>query len=151
MEPVFTLANTSDANLLINLMREFYTLEHLKFDEQVARRALQQILNDRKFGMVHLVSIGNEVIGYLVLTFGFSLEFDGRNAFIDELYLREEYRGRGIGKESLRFVEALCQREGVKALHLEVERGNTRAQAVYRQAGYQDHDRYLLTKWLAEG
>ena len=101
--------------------------------------------------MVHLVSSRNEVIGYIVLTFGFSLEFHGRDAFLDELYLSEEYRGKGIGEASLGFVEALCQREGIKALHLEVERRNRRAQELYRQAGYQDHDRYLLTKWLADG
>jgi ribosomal protein S18 acetylase RimI-like enzyme len=33
-------------------------------------------------------------------------------------------------------------------LHLEVERANTAAQGVYRRAGFKDHDRYLLTKWL---
>lgn len=151
MEAIFTLADTSHANLLIDFMQKFYAREHLRFDEPAARRALQQILSDRAFGVVHLVSSRNEVIGYIVVTFGFSLEFHGRDAFLDELYLREEYRGKGIGKASLEFVEALCRREGIKALHLEVERRNRKAQGLYRQAGYQDHDRYLLTKWLADG
>jgi len=150
MEPVFTLADTSYVNLLSELMGEFYAVEHVNFDEQAARQALQQILSDKSFGLVYLVSIGDKVIGYIVLTFGFSLEFHGRDAFIDELYLRETYRGRGIGKASLRFISEVCQREGIKALHLEVDRINTRAQALYRQAGYQDHDRYLLTKWLEQ-
>lgn len=129
-------------------MREFYAVEHLKFDEEVARRALRQILSHESFGRVHLVSVGGEVAGYVVLTFGFSLEFHGRDALIDELYLRESFRGRGLGKASLLFVEEVCREEGIKALHLEVDRVNARAQAVYRQAGYRDHDRYLLTKWL---
>lgn len=150
MEPAFTLANTSEIELLINLMQEFYTLEHLNFEEHSIRLALQQILSDQRFGMVHLIKVENEVSGYVVLTFGFSLEFHGRDAFVDELYLREAYRGKGIGKKSLKFIEALCQREGIKALHLEVERKNIRAQSVYQQAGYKDHDRYLLTKWLED-
>jgi ribosomal protein S18 acetylase RimI-like enzyme len=150
MEPIFTLADTSHADLLIELMQEFYALEHLPFDEKVARQALQQILSNESFGVVHLLSIDKEVIGYIVLTFGFSLEFHGRDAFIDEIYIRESHRSRGIGKASLRYIERVCQRAGIKALHLEVERVNTRAQSVYRQAGYQDHDRYLLTKWLEE-
>jgi len=37
---------------------------------------------------------------------------------------------------------------GVKALHLEVERTNTAAQAFYRKIGFKDHSRYLMTKWL---
>jgi len=150
MEPIFTVADASHANLLIPLMREFYAVEHLRFDEKVAPQALQQLLRNRAFGIAYLISVDNELVGYIVLTFGFSLEFHGRDAFIDELYLRENYRGQGIGKAGLQLIEETCRSEGIKALHLEVERVNTRAQAVYRRAGYQDHDRYLLTKWFEE-
>ena len=150
MKPVFTLADASDVELLIELMQEFYAIEHLQFDERAARRALGQILNDRRFGVIHLIRVNNEAAGYLVLAFGFSLEFRGRDAFIDEVYLRENFRGRGIGKASLELADAVCRQEEISALHLEVDRVNTRAQDVYRQAGFRDHDRYLLTKWLTE-
>ncbi|MGH9901239.1 MAG: GNAT family N-acetyltransferase [Pyrinomonadaceae bacterium] len=132
-------------------MREFYAVEHLAFDEVPARAALRQMLGDKSFGMAHLILSGGDVAGYVVLTFGFSLEFHGRDAFVDEIYLRESHRGKGLGKASLRFVEGVCRREGIGALHLEVGRENTVAQAVYRKAGYRDHDRYLLTKWLRDG
>lgn len=148
MNPVFTLADASDADLLVELMREFYAFEHLEFDERIARHALRQILNERAFGVIHLIRVGQEAVGYLVLTFGFSLEFRGRDAFVDELYLRENYRGRGIGRASLELAAEICRKEKIEALHLEVDRVNTRAQSVYRQAGFRDHDRYLLTRWL---
>jgi len=150
MEPRFPLADASHADLLLGLMSEFYALEHLRFDEAEARRALHQLLGDRAFGAAHLIRLGDETVGYLVLTFGFSLEFHGRDALLDELYLREPYRGRGIGRASLAFAEAVCRREGIAALHLQVERRNRRAQEVYRRAGYKEHDRHLLTKWLAD-
>ncbi|MGI9105406.1 MAG: GNAT family N-acetyltransferase [Pyrinomonadaceae bacterium] len=146
MEAVFTLADASRIDLLISLMREFYAVEHMTFDETAARSALDQILHNSAFGEVYLISVDEMAVGYLVVAFGFSLEFHGRDAFIDELYLRESYRGRGIGKASLQCAEEVCRREGIKALHLEVERVNARAQAVYRKAGYRDHHRYLLTK-----
>jgi GNAT superfamily N-acetyltransferase len=149
MNPVFTLADASDAELLVELMREFYAFEHLAFDEGAARPALGQILRDRGLGVVHLIRAGGEAAGYLVVTFGFSLEFGGRDAFVDELFLRENFRGRGIGRASLELAEAVCREEGIGALHLEVDRVNTRAQVIYRQAGFRDHDRYLLTKWLS--
>lgn len=148
MKPVFTLAGASDVELLIELMQEFYVIEHLQFDEAAARSALEQILHDRRFGVIHVIRVDEAAAGYLVLTFGFSLEFRGRDAFVDELYLRENFRGRGIGKASLELAAAVCLEEGISALHLEVDRVNTRAQDVYRQAGFRDHDRYLLTKWL---
>ncbi|MDB6031743.1 MAG: family N-acetyltransferase, partial [Verrucomicrobiales bacterium] len=43
---------------------------------------------------------------------------------------------------------ALCHGEGITAVHLEVDRSNSRAQELYRKAGYADHDRFLLTKWI---
>lgn len=147
--PLFTVADSSHSDLLFELMQEFYALEHLRFEEPT-RRALERLLDDRALGMVHLICSRDAVIGYFILTFGFSLEFHGRDALVDELYIREPYRGEGIGQASLRFIEALCRQHGIEALHLEVDRSNLRAQALYRRAGYQDHDRYLLTKWLRD-
>lgn len=144
----FEPADPARTDLLMELMREFYACEHLDFDERLARRALDELLGSPSLGRVILAVANGEVAGYLILGFGFSLEFHGRDAFLDEIYLREAYRGRGIGKAALEFVEAACRREGIHALHLEVDRANERAQAVYRQAGYRDHDRYLLTKRL---
>jgi GNAT superfamily N-acetyltransferase len=114
MKPVFTLANLSDTDELVELMREFYVVEHLAFDEGAARGALRQILSEGRFGVVHLIRVGALTAGYLVVTFGFSLEFHGRDAFIDELYLRENFRGSGIGKASIEFAAAVCRAEGIQ-------------------------------------
>ena len=129
-------------------MREFYEIEHLRYDPDVARTALRELWANPALGRVVLVRSGERVAGYLVLTFGFSLEFHGRHALVDELYVREPCRERGAGTLSLAFVEELCRTEGIHALHLEVDRANEPAQRLYHRAGYQDHDRYLLTKWL---
>ncbi len=56
-----------------------------------------------------------------------------------------------MGKASLQVAEEVCRERGIEALHLEVERENTNAQALYRKAGYKNHDRYLLTKWVRSG
>lgn len=148
MEPIFKLASISNFEKLIQLMGEFYAHEHLLFDEQAVRSALQLILGNNFYGQIHLICINDEIVGYLVVTFGFSLEYRGRDAFVDEIYIQEKYRKQGIGKKSLQLAEEICRQQGVQALHLEVERGNTNAQIVYRKAGFVDHDRYLLTKYL---
>jgi GNAT superfamily N-acetyltransferase len=144
----FKRATTSDAETLLVLMREFYAHEGLAFDQIIARRALLGILQNEAYGRVFLIESGGELAGYCVLTLGYSLEFRGVDAIVDELYLRAAYRGRGLGKEALEFLAACCAELGVQAMHLVVERANTRAQAVYRQFGFVDHDRYMMTKWL---
>jgi diamine N-acetyltransferase len=148
MDVSFKRAEVADADLLLELMREFYEFEHLAFEGQAARAALLQLLGGDSFGRVWLIQVEGGAVGYVVLTLGFSLEFHGRDAFVDELYIREGHRGRGVGRSTLEFVEGACRSLGVRALHLEVERANVNAQAVYRKSGFKDHDRYLLTKWV---
>jgi len=147
MEATFKPAETSDIDTLLILLQEFYQIEHLKFDRNTCD-ALTNLLNNKSYGGVWLIQHQEETIGYVVLTIGYSLEFHGRDAFIDELYIRSNYRGQGIGTKTLEYMQEVCRSLGIKALHLEVDRVNRKAQEVYHRFGFQDHDRYLLTKWL---
>lgn len=148
MEPSYKVAESSDADALVEMMRDFNAHERIRFDEREVRAVLAQLFADDAYALACLILLGGEVAGYFVLAFGFSIEFRGRDAFIDEIFIKEEFRGRGLGAAALRHAEELCRARGVRALHLEVERQNTAAQSVYRRAGFADHDRYLLTKWL---
>ncbi len=132
-------------------MSEFYAHEGLLFDEKVANSALSLILSNQSYGQIYLIYIHEKIIGYLVVTFGFSLEYRGRDAFIDELYIQEQYRRQGIGKKALQLAEKICRESGIQAVHLEVERENTRARSLYGKVGFTNSDRYLLTKWLDPG
>jgi GNAT superfamily N-acetyltransferase len=146
----FHPAVMTDTETLLVMMREFYVHEALRFEEARARQALEGILNDDSFGRVFLILADDEAAGYAVLTFGYSLEFHGRDAFVDELFLHEKFRGQGIGGQALIFLASVCAEKGIKALHLEVERKNTVAQRAYQKFGFADHDRYLMTKWVRE-
>ncbi|MEO8514165.1 MAG: GNAT family N-acetyltransferase [Ignavibacteria bacterium] len=84
----------------------------------------------------------------MIIGFAFSVEFKGETVFVDELYIEKEFRGRGIGKKALLFAEEYTKNRGFKALRLEVETANTRAQKIYRQHGFTEHERYIMTKWI---
>ena len=149
MEPSFRVAGPSDTDALVEMMRDFNAHERIAFDEPAVRAVLAQLFANDAYGLACLILLGGEVAGYVVVAFGFSVEFRGRDAFVDELFVKDGFRGRGLGSAAVRFAEGLCRERGVRALHLEVERQNTGAQSVYRRAGFTDHDRYLLTKWLS--
>jgi GNAT superfamily N-acetyltransferase len=134
---------------LLGLRRAFCHHEHLPFDERAARTALDNLLADGSLGRVWLIHRDGTPAGYVVLTFGYSLEFNGRDAFVDELYVEEGHRGKGVGGLALRVAEDTCRAMGVRALHLEVDRENHRARAVYEKAGFEDRNNHLLTKRLA--
>lgn len=148
MEPSFRIAADSDANLLLEMMREYYAFDGHAFDEPRARVALMAFLRDSSFGRAWLICSAEVIVGYIVLTFGYSLEYLGRDAFIDEFFLREPYRGRGWGRRALEFVEEQARAHDVRSIHLEVVRENTAAKEVYRRSGYVDHQHYLMSKWI---
>jgi GNAT superfamily N-acetyltransferase len=121
----------------------------VSFEEDRVRNDLETLISTPHFGQVWLLADAPDrpPIGYLVLCFDYSLEYGGRGAWIDEVFIDRRRRGEGLGTETLRFAEEAAREAGAKVLHLEVNRGN-RALELYRRSGFQDHDRYLLSKWL---
>jgi GNAT superfamily N-acetyltransferase len=149
MEFVLQAADPLDLELLVELMREFYEGENWAFDESGARTALARLLAEPSLGRVWLIRLGEEAVGYAVLCLGYSLEFLGRDAFIDELYIRAAYRRQGVGTYALKYIEEACPALRVRALHLEVNRANTKAQAVYQKAGFRAREHFLMTKRIS--
>jgi len=148
MEPTFRIAVESDAELLLGMMREYYAFDHHAFDEEKADAPLRGLLRDPAVGRVWLICDGETRIGYVVLTFGYSLEFLGRDAFVDEFFIVQSYRDRGWGRLTMEFVEQEARALGVHAIHLEVTRHNQRAQYFYPKLGFEDREHHLMSKWI---
>ena len=141
-------ARKGDLVRLLVLMEQYYKYDRHNFDHDAAKKAMRRLLADRNLGTVLLITEGRAAIGYLVLAFGYSLEFHGRDAFVDEFFLLEKYRGKGIGNAALKHAQRTAEKHGVMALHLEVTRHNSRVVNFYRREGFVDHNRYLMTKRL---
>jgi diamine N-acetyltransferase len=148
MQISFRAAALADIDWLVEAMREFNAIDDYGFNESIARPALGKFIADSSLGGLWLIEAEGKAVGYVVLTFGFSFEFHGRDAFVDELFIAEAYRSRGIGRQAMRFIEERCRESGVEALHLEVDRTNLIGQALYQKSGFKDHDRFLMTKWI---
>ena len=144
MESTFSSASLETIPDLLRLMQEYYVYDHLDFEEEVALSALRELLSNKSLGRIWVIRQDSVPIGYVVLTFGYSLEFGGRDAFLDELYIQESFRGQGIGAKALALVEAAARSTGIRAIHLEVERENRRAQRFYRSQGFEDREHFRL-------
>ena len=148
MNVLFQLLSEEEVPVLLEMMREFYAGQEMRFDAATARGTIGKALHDRNHGEIYLIFRGTELAGYFALTFCFSLEFHGRFALLDELYLREPFRRLKLGHGVVGFAEGICRREGIAALRLEVGRENVPAQALYRSSGFAEDARNLMTKWL---
>jgi len=88
------------------------------------------------------------LLGYAAVALGFSLEFGGRSAFLDELYVRPSSRGLGIGTLALHLLQEACRGLGARSLALEVGLGNAGATGLYRREGFSTIGRQLMTRRL---
>jgi ribosomal protein S18 acetylase RimI-like enzyme len=112
------------------------------------RAALATLLANAALGRVWLIERDNMTVGYAIVTFGFDLEFAGRDAFLTEIWVDESERCRGVGKAALALLEPELRALDIAALHLGVRPENP-ALRLYERSGFQRVPRLWLTRQLS--
>jgi ribosomal protein S18 acetylase RimI-like enzyme len=141
-----TLATASDLPVLLEMMVDFNRLELIQWSPATGRAALERLLGDAALGVVGLARDGAEVAGYFVLTWGYDLEWNGRDALLTELYLREGRRGHGQARALLDEIEGIAKSHGAQVMHMLVRPENMVARRLYETNGFRVSPRLYLTK-----
>jgi GNAT superfamily N-acetyltransferase len=136
----------SDLPALLAMIREFFAWESIPFDEAKLEPALRALLSNDELGHAWMLEVDGASIGYAIVTFGFDLEYGGRDAFLTDLYLKPAWRDRGEGKRALGLVLDKARLAGVHALHLLVDPKNQRAFRLYERCGFEPSHRVAMTK-----
>lgn len=139
-----------DTPELLPLIAEFNTAEGIETSQRRIALAFKKLLADPALGRAWFIYSNDIRVGYLVLTFGFDMEYGGRDAWITDFYVRPDFEGRGVGTEALTLLEEKALRLEICALHLMVYDGNARARNVYGKRGFKRNPRIALIKILAE-
>ncbi|MCI0517319.1 MAG: GNAT family N-acetyltransferase [Woeseiaceae bacterium] len=129
---------------LMPLVRAYHDFEGVTQDDETRRKTISTLLLGPELGPVWLIYDAEHLAGYIAICLGYSIEFGGRDGFIDEFFLLENFRGKGIGGKVLGLVLERLKGDDVKALHLEVGKANRRAKALYTAAGFDLRDQYHL-------
>ena len=144
------------------MMQEFYAIDGYPIDLQTSEKLFLEFISDENLGKAWIITSEEngktQIAGYAILTFIFSFEYGGKIAFIDELYIKESFRGKGIGKASIEFLKTEAAKLSLKLLYLEVEEHNLNAQKLYIAAGFEMHNRKIMkykvdrnnTKWNSQ-
>lgn len=144
----FRLFTAEDIPAILTMMQEFNAIDDYPFNAEERSKNLHSLLVNPGYGKLWMIEHNQQIAGYTFLGFGFSFEFKGRDAFIDELFILPAFQGKGLGKAAVEFVSDQAKLSGVKVLHLEAEKKNERALALYRNNGFKNHNRFLLSKYL---
>ena len=143
-------ATPEDVPGLLDMMGEFYAEAGYVLDRPEALSSFQTLLAEPRLGRVWVAVQGEDIAGYVVVTFVFAMEHGGTVGVVDDFFVRPESRGAGLGTALLTAVRAACAGLSVRALRVEVGHDNAPAQAVYRAAGFATLDRRLMAARLDE-
>jgi len=134
----------SDIDTIVLLMQDFYAIDNYHIDTEKSKLLFKTFIENESLGKSWLIYHNREVVGYVILTFVFSFEYGGTIAFLDELYLSEKARGKGIGKAALQFIQTEALKLKLKIIYLEVEGLNENAQKLYIAHDFAVHHRKLM-------
>ena len=140
----FKTLEISDIEVITQMMQDFYAIDNYPMDVEVAKKLFQEFISNEHLGKSWLIYTENEIVGYIILTFIFSFEYGGKIAFVDELFIKETARGKGIGKEAIQFIQKEVPKLSLKLLYLEVEPHNENAQKLYLAHDFEFHNRKLM-------
>ncbi|TRW26791.1 GNAT family N-acetyltransferase [Flavobacterium zepuense] len=125
-------------------MQQFYAIDGYPIDAAVSNGLFFEFIENDSLGHGWVMLYDGKPVGYFILTFVFSFEYQGRIAFLDELFVSTEARGAGLGKHALDFIAEEAKALSIKIVYLEIEPHNEAARKLYLSKNYTVHKRGLM-------
>lgn len=137
----------NDKELYITMAEEFYNSDAVihPIPRDHFEKTANEALRSDEYAEIYLLEYEGETAGYGLTARTFSQEAGGQVLWIEELYIRKEFRSKGLGREFFSSLEDKNRGEIVR-LRLEVEADNTRAISLYERLGYEVLDYVQMVK-----
>lgn len=136
------LATPEDLPKLLPLVAAFHEHQQFNTTPEHQHAAILPLLEGSPHGAVWLIGPRRAPVGYVVVSFGWSMEYGGMDAIVDELFVRNAVRKRGMGSDALNGLAKALKDGGIKALHLEADLGNDTLKRFYERAKFFTREGY---------
>lgn len=136
MSKKIRIMTAEDKDFVISLMREFYASPAVRSNgsEEIFINDIENCVNDSPYLEGYVLEVSGEVQGYAMVAKSFSTEYGKPCIWIEDLYIKNEYRGLGLGSDFLNYIKVKypdC------ILRLEVEEENEGAVRIYQKNGFE--------------
>ena len=135
MEVTIRNMTMKDKNSVIEMMRVFYASPAVfsNGSDEIFLNDIENCINNSNYLEGCVIENPDEILGYAMIAKSFSTEFGKPCIWIEDLYIKDEYRGLGIGKI---FMEFITKKHTDCIFRLEVEEENERAIKLYHKCGF---------------
>ncbi len=127
--------NESDKNEYIEMGENFYCSDAVshKIPKENFESAFESAINNNPFIKLYILENEGIIAGYATIAVTFTTEGGGKTIWLDELYIKPEYRGKGLGRELIGFLKS----DGsIKRIRLEITPENEKAKKLYISEGF---------------
>ena len=124
-----------DKLTVINMMEEFYSSPAVftNGSTEIFNANLDAVIEKSPYLDGFVMLSNNKIIGYTMVAKSYSTEFGKPCYWIEDIYLKEAYRGQGLGK---RFFDYITNEYKDCIFRLEVEKENEQAVKLYQKCGF---------------
>lgn len=146
MNIVFRRFEEKDRDIFFSMVKRFYAppaVLHFPSDD-VMMSAFDESLRDNGFVYGFIFEADGKPAGYSVVSMKFETEVGGLAAWIEELFVEEAYRSRGIGKDFFGFIKNEFAGK-IRRIRLEVGEDNLGAIKLYEALGFEFLDYRQMT------
>ena len=124
-----------DKACVLQMMRVFYSSPAVftNGSEEIFIRDIETCVQGSPYIEGYILENEKELQGYAMIAKSYSTEFGKPCIWIEDLYIKEEYRGLGLGERMMEFIE---RKYPDHLFRLEVEEENERAVRLYEKRGF---------------
>ncbi len=135
MKSTIRVMTKKDKSSVLEMMRVFYASPAVftNGSGEVFLNDIENCVNDNPFLEGYIIEDEKDIQGYAMIAKSFSTEFGKMCIWIEDLYIKSEYRGSGLGKMFMNFI---TQYYTNCIFRLEVEEENERAIKLYKKSGF---------------
>ena len=136
MQSIIRGMEEKDRSQVLEMMRVFYASPAILSNgsEEIFEADVNTCISGSPYLEGYIFENAEEIQGYAMVAKSFSAEFGKPCIWIEDIYVKNEYRGLGIGSLFLKFIEI---KYPGSIFRLEVEAENDRAVNVYKKCGYE--------------
>jgi ribosomal protein S18 acetylase RimI-like enzyme len=140
-------AQENDIPELVTLLRELFELEmDFQFDQVKQRRGLALLIAQPEKGLLLVAQVGVKLVGMCSCQYLISTAEGSPVGLLEDMVIKREFRGRGVGRLLLNEIETRAQNNGLKRLQLLADKENDPALEFYSRMGWQVTNLVALRK-----
>ena len=139
-------ALATDQDAVLALMRGYCQEVGTALSDEHLLDAIGPLIANEQLGDLLVAEQGEDLAGYLVITWGWGIESGGAEALIDEMFVAAEYRHQGVGTLLMTEGQSRASAKDVKVIFLETEQNNPESRELYDRLGFEVESSIWMSK-----